>query len=279
MLYSWFFYAFLFQEDMIGFHVHFCKCFNEALWASLQPDCPRRMFCCSAEMPLSKYACPWAVICYMYECHWRICEACGTGRRVAWMMRGHLLADSTTQHLWGKEPELFWLFDFKTAKQGWTAKCQTPDCKLLHLNGMVDGFPVSRLLEMRSDALALYPKITKLHKQVWLAGGETHRIWVDLNMFYNSTWFFQAFPSISHWISPKSFLLEKNTQCGLKKTQEASRGFSRKVCLEGDRLATDATLFEESCALSLSKGKRGLGPLWMRKLPGNSGVSTEVSMQ
>lgn len=60
---------------------------NEALWASLQPDCPQRMFCCSAEMPLSKYACPWAVICYMYECHWRICEACRTGRRVAWMMR------------------------------------------------------------------------------------------------------------------------------------------------------------------------------------------------
>ena len=41
---------------------------------------------------------------------------------------------------------------------------------------MFQRFAVYRLLEMRSDALALYPKITKLHKQVWLAGGETHRI-------------------------------------------------------------------------------------------------------
>ncbi len=125
---------------------------------------------------------------------------------------------------------------------------------------------------MRSDALALYPKITKLHKQVWFAGGETHRIWVDLNMFYSSTWFLevQGFPLN---ISKKLHL--KKTQCGLKKMLRLDSA----KCLEGYRLATDATLFEESCALSLSKGNSGLGPQWMRKLHDNSGVSMEASMQ
>lgn len=119
---------------------------------------------------------------------------------------------------------------------------------------------------MRSDALALYPKITKLHKQVWLAGGQTHR-------FYSSTWFVEAFPSISHWIQDlqKAFNLLKKNNVAWRRYKKLPWD-SAKFAWKGDRLATDATLFEESCALSLSKGKRGLGPLWMKKiLPGNSG--------
>ena len=136
---------------------------------------------------------------------------------------------------------------------------------------MFQRFPVSRLLEMRSDALALYPKITKLHKQVWLAGGETHRILVDLNRFYSSTWFFEAFQEFPTE-SPKSFTWKK-TQCGLKKIQEASMGFSIVVPrFQVTDLPQMQRYLKSPARYPFPKGNVGWDP-------GNSGVSTEVSMK
>ena len=80
----------------------------------------------------------------------------------------------------------------------------------------------------------------------------------------------QAFPT-EYRISKKLLICWKKNNVAWRRYKKLPWD-SAKFAWKGDRLATDATLFEESCALSLSKGKRGLGPLWMKKiLPGNSG--------